>query len=413
MEAYQAHTMLNSALAAASSGELAAARQAAEDLESQKQRQQQQRQLLEPFHAEMDALKRALERIEQNVRDVDEKYSASLGRNVSQAQRAEASAQISTLVAQTGKTAQAVRKRLHRIAGENEQFARDHAEHTAALRIRVAAHQALTHAFMAAMQRLEGAQERHRGAVRAAVERQLRAMNPHAPEEDIRRALDHLNSSSSSSSSPAAVVDDSPLLCELPPDERARLQAQLDTLAARNHDVRLLERSIVELHQMFTDMQLLVDQQGDLLNTIEFNVQETKGKAHAAMNELVQAHDFQRKATRKKCCIALLVLALMLVISVPVVIKFAPVWFPALDDTDGTTVGTGADDSDALPTTVPSGAAATLSAARSILSTDSQLLPASPASASASARFILSQLRPMTKPVSACEVTHACTGTNS
>lgn len=311
-----------------------------------KEIQETQRTILESFHAEIDALKKAINRIEKNVETVETKYKQSLGRHVTQAERAEVSAQISTLVVQTGKTSQAIRKRLRRIADENEQFARDYPQNTSALRIRVSTHQAVTHAFMETMQKLEDAQEKHHGAVKAAVERQLRLMNPDAPEEDIQAALQRGDSS--------AVVDNSPLLCELPAQEQKQLRAQLDMLTSRNNDIRVLEHNIVELHQMFLDMQLLVERQGDLLNTIEFNVQETKGKAEAGLNELVQAHDFQKKVKRKKCYIFLLLVVLIIVISVPVCMKFAPQWFPTLVDSDPAT------DGDAVPTsgpTLPDGSA--------------------------------------------------------
>lgn len=41
-------------------------------------------------------------------------------------------------------------------------------------------------------------------------------------------------------------------------------------------DVRRLEASIIELHKMFMDLALLVDQQGEMLDQIEYQV----GRGH-------------------------------------------------------------------------------------------------------------------------------------
>lgn len=298
------------------------------------------RKNLDAFNAEAEALNQAIEKIDKNVTTVHQKYTESLQRNVTHTERADASAQISSLVAQTSKTAQAVRKRLRRIAEENEQFATQFPNNQSTQRIRISTHRAITHNFMASMQRLEDVQERYREAVRLTVERQLRQYNPDAPEQDIKAALQRIqsctNDGNNQQQQDQKQVDESPLLNELPAEEQARLRAQLDFLSGRNNDIRQLENNMVELNQMFIDMQLLVERQGELLNTIEYNVVETKGKAKAGMDELIEARDFQKKAGRKKWCIALVVILIVLAIAVPLLIRYAPQWFPNLDNSNGT-----------------------------------------------------------------------------
>lgn len=283
---------------------------------------------LQPFHEEMDAIKQAITSMHEYIKTIDEQYKHSLNKSLTAEDRQECASEITSLVNQTGSTSQAIRKRLRRIAEENNTFAENEPTKTSAIRIRIATHQAVTSSFMGAMQKFEDTQERHRDAVRAAVETQLRLMNPDAPDEDIQAALQRGEISDVNS-----IVDNSPLLYELPVEEQNALRTQLETLTSRNNDIRDLEQSIVNLHEMFMDMQLLVDKQGDLLNTIEYNVQETKGKAEEGMHQLVEAHDFQRQANKKKWCIAMLIVAVILVITVPILIKYIPIWLPDTADT--------------------------------------------------------------------------------
>ena len=71
-----------------------------------------------------------------------------------------------------------------------------------------------------------------------------------------------------------------------------------------------LERSITELHQLFVDMAVLVESQGELLNQIEHNVEQAVGFVASGVDELNTASEYQ-KASRKKmmiiCCIIVVI----------------------------------------------------------------------------------------------------------
>jgi syntaxin 1B/2/3 len=44
----------------------------------------------------------------------------------------------------------------------------------------------------------------------------------------------------------------------------------------RYRDVRKLEQSVIELNQMFQELAMLIEQQGEVIDQIEFNVANTK-----------------------------------------------------------------------------------------------------------------------------------------
>ena len=305
--------------------------------------------MLESFNNEINAISSAIDQIEGNIGQVDEKYNLSQKRHVSQADRKEIGAELSEILGQTTQLAQAVRRRLRRIADENEEFAKDYPEHGATLKIRVTSHQGVTQTFMDSMRKLEDVQERQHDAARVGVERELRKLNPDAKEEDIERALQQCEANDETFK-----IDESPLLCQLPEEERNRITDQLMTLGDRNKNIRDLEQSVVDLHQMFTDMKLLVDQQGELLNTIEYNVQETRGRAEAGMNELIQAHDFQRRAVRKKWYVCLLVIVCVALAIIIIFIVYGRKWFGSSAATAVTESGPGHTPPDSEP---PSGEA--------------------------------------------------------
>lgn len=283
------------------------------------------REALAKYEKETDAISRAIDKIHEKIETIESRYQISLSEHVEESDKAIASNDIARLLDQTEKTSEAIRKRLRRIAEENKTFAAEHPNKTGELRVRINTHTGITRRFMDAMQLFEESQEKHRDNVKSAMERHLRMMNPQANEDDIQEAL--------RSGAIDDIVDESPILADLPLEQQTRLRRGLADLKNRNNDIKKLEESIIQLHQLFVDMQILVEAQGELLNDIEYNIGETKGKTEAGLQELVQARAHQKSAHRKQICIALLVIILISAILIPVLVKFIPKWFPSTQET--------------------------------------------------------------------------------
>lgn len=97
----------------------------------------------------------------------------------------------------------------------------------------------------------------------------------------------------------------------------------MDTLAEiqERHDaVRELERKLLELQQIFLDMAVLVDAQGDLLDNIETQVSNAVDHVQSGNVALQKAKTLQ-KNSRKWMCIAILILLIIVAIIVVGVLK--------------------------------------------------------------------------------------------
>ena len=86
-------------------------------------------------------------------------------------------------------------------------------------------------------------------------------------------------------------------------------------LQDRVSDLKKLEQSVVDLHQMFVEMAALVDRQGEMLDHIEFSVTSTKQNTAAAERALVDARKAQYRAQKKSlmifCCCAILMICVL------------------------------------------------------------------------------------------------------
>jgi hypothetical protein len=62
----------------------------------------------------------------------------------------------------------------------------------------------------------------------------------------------------------------------------------------------------------------------ELLNNIEYNVEETKGATIAAHQELEIARNHQKSANKKKAVIAVIIVVILSAIIIPILIKYIP-----------------------------------------------------------------------------------------
>jgi t-SNARE complex subunit (syntaxin) len=64
--------------------------------------------------------------------------------------------------------------------------------------------------------------------------------------------------------------------------------------------VLTLEQSVAELHQMFLDFALLTEQQGELLDQIEFNVRSAADYVEEGNVDLFESIEYQKKIRKKQ-----------------------------------------------------------------------------------------------------------------
>ncbi|KAG5849589.1 hypothetical protein ANANG_G00112550 [Anguilla anguilla] len=94
----------------------------------------------------------------------------------------------------------------------------------------------------------------------------------------------------------------------------------LSEIEARHKDIVRLESSIKELHDMFVDIAMLVENQGGMIDRIESNMDQSVGFVERAVADTKKAVKFQAEARRKKmmimlCCVILVIILVSVVYS--------------------------------------------------------------------------------------------------
>ncbi|CAD7945626.1 unnamed protein product [Amoebophrya sp. A120] len=133
------------------------------------------------------------------------------------------------------------------------------------------------------------AQEEYKTAVKSKVERQLRIAYPDAAEEEIQQLAEE---------DPLSVRE--AIQAQLKSGGKNSLQSTLYDLHEKYSDMKKLEESVLELHDLFLFLSALVDEQGMMLDSIEANVENTREYTGVAVEHLAEAKRSKDAYDRKR-----------------------------------------------------------------------------------------------------------------
>jgi t-SNARE complex subunit (syntaxin) len=157
---------------------------------------------------------------------------------------------------------------------------------------------------MAVMSKFQSMQSLYQGKYRQQLERQYLIVKPQATKEELDR-LTH------GGSADATVLLNQQIFSMA---NRAQAAKQLAEMQERHHDIISIEKSIRELHQMFVDMAIIVEQQGELIDKVEDHVANTAEYTEHAAQEMRQAVIRQRGVQKKKWIILIILVILLTII---------------------------------------------------------------------------------------------------
>ncbi|XP_073523719.1 syntaxin-1A isoform X2 [Phyllobates terribilis] len=166
---------------------------------------------------------------------------------------------------------------------------------SADLRIRKTQHSTLSRKFVEVMSEYNATQSDYRERCKGRIQRQLEITGRTTTSEELEDMLESGNPAIFSS----GIIMDSNIT-----------KQALNEIETRHSEIIKLENSIRELHDMFMDMAMLVESQGEMIDRIEYNVEHSVDYVERAVSDTKKAVKYQSKARRKKimiiiCCVVL------------------------------------------------------------------------------------------------------------
>ncbi|XP_076392992.1 syntaxin 1A isoform X2 [Megachile rotundata] len=256
------------------------------------------------FFAEVEEIREMIDRIQTNVEDVKKKHSAILSAPQTDEK---VKMELEDLMSDIKKTANKVRAKLKVIEQNIEQ--EEHTNKSSAdLRIRKTQHSTLSRKFVEVMTEYNRTQTDYRERCKGRIQRQLEITGRTTTNEELEEMLEQGN---------PAVFTQGIIM------ETQQAKQTLADIEARHADIIKLENSIRELHDMFMDMAMLVENQGEMIDRIEYHVEHAVDYVQTATQDTKKALKYQSKARRKMIFIIICVLILA-VILISIIIACVP-----------------------------------------------------------------------------------------
>ena len=81
-------------------------------------------------------------------------------------------------------------------------------------------------------------------------------------------------------------------------------------IVQREQEINDIAKGIIELADIFKDLQAMVIDQGTMLDRIDYNVERMTVDVKGAEKELIQATGYQKRSTKRKILLLLLLLCI-------------------------------------------------------------------------------------------------------
>ncbi|XP_063531596.1 syntaxin-1A isoform X1 [Cydia strobilella] len=234
------------------------------------------------FVNNVEEIREMIDKIQANVEEVKKKHSAILSAPQSDEKTKN---ELEDLMADIKKTANKVRGKLKHIEQNIEQ--EEHSNKSSAdLRIRKTQHSTLSRKFVEVMTEYNRTQTDYRDRCKNRILRQLEITGRNTTDEELETMLEQDN---------PAVFTQGIIM------ETQQAKQTLADIEARHADIIKLETSIRELHDMFMDMAMLVESQGEMIDRIEYHVEHAVDYVQTATQDTKKALKYQSKARRVSC----------------------------------------------------------------------------------------------------------------
>ncbi|KAJ8263236.1 hypothetical protein COCON_G00156930 [Conger conger] len=251
---------------------------------------------MEDFFRRVEEIRGLIDKIWSEVEEVKKKHSMILSAPNPDEKTKEELEQLTNEIKKNANTVRTKLKTMQQNLPSDENANRASVD----IRIQKTQHTVLSRKFVEVMTQYNETQVSFRERSKGRIQRQLEITGRVTTDVELEDMLE--------SGNPAIFTSD------IISDSQITRQA-LNEIESRHKDIIRLESSIKELHDMFVDMAMLVETQGEMVNNIEKNVTNSVEYIGHAKEETKKAVRYQKKARRKYLIIAMAVLVLLAVIA--------------------------------------------------------------------------------------------------
>ncbi|XP_032166007.1 syntaxin-2 isoform X3 [Mustela erminea] len=234
---------------------------------------------MDDFFHQVEEIRNSTAKIAQYVEEVKKNHSIILSAPNPEGKIKEELEDLNKEIKKTANKIRAKLKSIEHSVNQDESGSRASVD----LRIRRTQHSVLSRKFVEVMTEYNEAQTLFRERSKGRIQRQLEITGRATTDDELEEMLE----SGSPSVFTADIISDSQIT-----------RQALNEIESRHKDIMKLETSIRELHEMFTDMAMFVETQGEMINNIEKNVMNATDYVERAKEETKRAVRYRSRARR-------------------------------------------------------------------------------------------------------------------
>ncbi|XP_007565927.1 syntaxin 3b isoform X1 [Poecilia latipinna] len=246
---------------------------------------------MDEFFSQIEDIRNSIDKIDENVAEVRKLYSVILSAPTSDQKTQDDLESITNDIKKMANNARNKLKTIERNLESEQQQERVSAD----MRIRKSQHAVLSRKFVEVMTKYNEAQVDFRERSKGRIQRQLEITGQAKTDEELEEMLESGNAAVFT----AGIVDS------------GISKQALSEIESRHKDIVRLESSIKELHDMFVDIAMLVESQGEIVDNIEQNVSQSVDHIIQAKEQTKKAVRYQTKARKKTVIIVVVVVILL------------------------------------------------------------------------------------------------------
>lgn len=265
-----------------------------------------QPQFMTDFFQDVEAVKSDINSIKEAIKAMNaihqEAFLATTG-----PKEEKLSKELNAVIQDTNPKAARAKSLLNKMKEETTKLRQDSRVTASQMRIRDNLINTLTRKFVECAKDYQNTQTKYKAFIKNKVQRQVQIVKPDATPEEIDAVL-------KSGGGADQVITQAILK-----GANESIRNVYQNVASKYEDVLTLEASIAELHQMFLDFALLVEQQGELLDQIEYQVKNAANHVEEGTLQVQGAIENAKKARKYQCCLLCMV---MVIVGILVLILF-------------------------------------------------------------------------------------------
>ena len=261
-----------------------------------------QESYMDAFFTDVQSIKGIISQIESATKRIVEINEETV-LSTSERNENDLSAEVRLLIKETNKAAKNTKNLLKVLKEENARLREERILNNSDMRVRDNLCNTLTRKCIDEIKIYQAAQQKFKTDVKNKAERQILSMKEDVTPEEINEIMrnDKGREGFFQQQILAGGVNEN-------------IKQAYTKVSAKYQDIVLLEQSVAELHGMFLDFNLLTEEQGELIDQIEYNVKIAVADVDGGNEAIYHAIAHSDSIRKKHCCIILLVVIIAVVI---------------------------------------------------------------------------------------------------